>query len=100
FAGYWNDTAATEAAFTPDGWFRTGDIGALDPATGHMVIRGRTKELIITGGLNVYPREVEIALEAHPSVAEAAVAGVPDERLGERVTAWVVPRDGHLFDEA
>jgi malonyl-CoA/methylmalonyl-CoA synthetase len=100
FAGYWNDPDATAAAFTPDGWFRTGDIGAVDPATGHLAIRGRTKEMIISGGLNVYPREVEIALEEHPSVAEAAVAGVPDERWGERVTAWVVPRDGHDFDEA
>ena len=100
FAGYWNDPAATEAAFTPDGWFRTGDIGAVDQATGHLVIRGRTKEMIITGGLNVYPREVEIALESHPSVAEAAVSGVPDERWGERVTAWVVLQDGHGFDEA
>jgi acyl-CoA synthetase (AMP-forming)/AMP-acid ligase II len=100
FSGYWNDPAATGAAFTPDGWFRTGDIGAVDPATGHLVIRGRTKEMIISGGLNVYPREVEIALEGHPSVAEAAVSGVPDERWGERVTAWVVLRDGHDFDEA
>ncbi len=100
FAGYWNDPVATEAAFTPDGWFRSGDIGAVDPATGHLVIRGRTKEMIITGGLNVYPREVEIVLEGHPSVAEAAVAGVADERWGERVTAWVVLADGHGFDEA
>ena len=100
FTGYWNDPAATAAAFTPDGWFRTGDIGAVEPAAGHLVIRGRTKEMIITGGLNVYPREVEIALESHPSVAEAAVAGVADERWGERVTAWVVPSDGHGFDEA
>ena len=100
FAGYWHDPAATQAAFTPDGWFRTGDIGFVDPATGHLVIRGRTKEMIITGGLNVYPREVEIALESHPSVAEAAVAGVADERWGERVTAWVVPAAGHGFDEA
>ena len=100
FAGYWNDPAATQAAFTPDGWFRTGDIGAVDPATAHLAIRGRTKEMIISGGMNVYPREVEIILEGHPSVAEAAVAGVPDERWGERVTAWVVPRDGHGFDEA
>jgi malonyl-CoA/methylmalonyl-CoA synthetase len=99
FAGYWNDPDATAAAFTPDGWFRTGDIGTVDPATGHLVIRGRTKEMIISGGLNVYPREVEIALESHPSVAEAAVAGVPDERWGERVTAWVVLRDGHDLDE-
>ena len=94
FSGYWHDQAATGAAFTPDGWFRTGDIGAVDPATGHLVIRGRTKEMIISGGLNVYPREVEIALEGHPSVAEAAVAGVPDERWGERVTAWVVRGTG------
>ncbi len=100
FTGYWHDPAGTEAAFTPDGWFRTGDIGAVDPATGHLVIRGRTKEMIITGGLNVYPREVEIALESHPSVAEAAVAGVADERWGERVTAWVVLADGQGFDEA
>jgi len=107
FAGYWQDPAATEAAFTTDGWFRTtdgwfrtGDIGAVDPVTGHLMIRGRTKEMIITGGLNVYPREVEIALEAHPSVSEAAVAGVPDNRWGEQVTAWVVLRDGHRLDEA
>jgi acyl-CoA synthetase (AMP-forming)/AMP-acid ligase II len=100
FAGYWKDPTATEAAFSADGWFRTGDIGTVDPATGHLMIRGRTKEMIITGGLNVYPREVEIALEGHPSVAEAAVAGVPDDRWGERVTAWVVIRDGHRFDEA
>jgi acyl-CoA synthetase (AMP-forming)/AMP-acid ligase II len=100
FAGYWQDPAGTAAAFTPDGWFRTGDIGAVDPATGHLRIRGRTKEMIITGGLNVYPREVEIVLEEHPSVAEAAVAGVPHERWGEQVTAWVVLRDGHGFDEA
>jgi malonyl-CoA/methylmalonyl-CoA synthetase len=99
FAGYWNDPDATAAAFTPDGWFRTGDIGTVDPATGHLMIRGRTKEMIISGGLNVYPREVEIALESHPSVAEAAVAGVPDERWGERVTAWVVLRNGHDLDE-
>jgi acyl-CoA synthetase (AMP-forming)/AMP-acid ligase II len=100
FAGYWNDPAATEAAFSPDGWFRTGDIGTVDPASGLLMIRGRRKEMNISRGLNVYPREVEIALEAHPSVAEAAVAGVPDDRWGERVTAWVVIRDEHRFDEA
>jgi len=99
FSGYWHDPAATQAAFTSDGWFRTGDIGAVDPATGHLSIKGRTKEMIITGGLNVYPREVEIVLEEHPSVAEAAVAGVPHERWGEQVTAWVVMREGHGFDE-
>jgi acyl-CoA synthetase (AMP-forming)/AMP-acid ligase II len=100
FSGYWQDPAATEAAFTSDGWFRTGDIGAVDPATGQLEIRGRSKEMIITGGLNVYPRELEIVLEQHPSVAEAAVAGIRHERWGEQVTAWVVLRDGHEFDEA
>jgi acyl-CoA synthetase (AMP-forming)/AMP-acid ligase II len=99
FGGYWRDPAATAAAFTPDGWFRTGDIGRVDPADGQLAIRGRIKEMIITGGLNVYPREVELALEDHPSVAEAAVAGVPHERWGEQVTAWVVMRPGHDFDE-
>jgi malonyl-CoA/methylmalonyl-CoA synthetase len=99
FTGYWGDPAATVAAFTADGWFRTGDIGAVDPASGHLVIRGRIKELIITGGLNVYPREVEIALESHPAVAEAAVAAVPHPRWGEQVTAWVVLRPGHTLDE-
>jgi acyl-CoA synthetase (AMP-forming)/AMP-acid ligase II len=100
FAGYWHDPAATKDAFTADGWFRTGDIGAVDPASGHLAIRGRIKEMIITGGLNVYPRETEIVLEEHPAVAEAAVAGVPHERWGEQVTAWVVLREGHEFDEA
>jgi acyl-CoA synthetase (AMP-forming)/AMP-acid ligase II len=99
FAGYWHDPQATAAAFTPDGWFRTGDIGAVDPLSGHLVIRGRIKELIITGGLNVYPREVEIALERHPAVAEAAVAAVPHQRWGEQVTAWVVLRPGCSFAE-
>jgi acyl-CoA synthetase (AMP-forming)/AMP-acid ligase II len=88
FGGYWKTTSA----FTEDGWFRTGDIGQLDEKTGHLTIAGRIKELIITGGLNVYPREVELALEAHPCVVEAAVAGLPDDHWGEQVTAWVVVR--------
>ncbi|MGH3068401.1 MAG: class I adenylate-forming enzyme family protein [Streptosporangiaceae bacterium] len=100
FTGYWHDARATAEAFTADGWFRTGDLGAIDPACGHLVIRGRTKELIISGGLNVYPREVEIALEQHPSVAEAAVAALPHPRWGEQVTAWIVPRPGATVSEA
>jgi len=100
FGGYWGDPAATATAFTADGWFRTGDIGAVDEATGHLVIHGRIKELIISGGLNVYPREVEAALESHPAVAEAAVAGVPHPRWGEQVTAWVVLRPGATADAA
>ncbi|HUZ36515.1 MAG TPA: AMP-binding protein [Streptosporangiaceae bacterium] len=99
FGGYWHDPAATAAAFTQDGWFRTGDIGRVEPAGGQLAIRGRIKEMIITGGLNVYPHEVETVLESHPSVAEAAVAGVPHEHWGEQVTAWVVMRPGCQLDE-
>ena len=99
FHGYAGNPSATAEAFTTDGWFRTGDIGRLDPGTGHLEIRGRIKEMIITGGLNVYPREVETALEEHPSVAEAAVAGIPHPHWGEQVTAWVTLHPGHDFDE-
>jgi acyl-CoA synthetase (AMP-forming)/AMP-acid ligase II len=99
FRGYAGSAPATAQAFTPDGWFRTGDIGLVDAGTGHLVIRGRIKEMIISGGLNVYPREVEMVLEEHPSVAEAAVAGVPHPHWGEQVTAWVALRPGHDFDE-
>jgi acyl-CoA synthetase (AMP-forming)/AMP-acid ligase II len=100
FGGYWRDRAATAAAFTGDGWFRTGDIAAVDPDSGHLIIRGRSTDLIVSGGMNVYPREVELALESHAAVAEAAVAGLPSERWGEQVTGWVVTRPGHRFDEA
>jgi malonyl-CoA/methylmalonyl-CoA synthetase len=100
FTGYWHDATATAEAFTADGWFRTGDLGVIDPACGHLVIRGRTKELIISGGLNVYPREVELALEQHPSVAEAAVAGLSHPQWGEQVTAWIVPRPEATVSEA
>ncbi|MGH9000318.1 MAG: AMP-binding protein [Acidimicrobiia bacterium] len=89
--GYWRDPEATEAAFTADGWFRSGDVGAHDP-DGYLRIVGRAKELIITGGLNVYPREVEDAILACPGVAEAAVVGRADPEWGEVVTAFVVRR--------
>jgi malonyl-CoA/methylmalonyl-CoA synthetase len=100
FHGYAGNPSATAESFTLDGWFRTGDTGRLDPATGHLEIRGRIKEMIITGGLNVYPREVELILEEHPSVADAAVAGVAHPHWGEQVTAWITLRPGHDFDEA
>jgi malonyl-CoA/methylmalonyl-CoA synthetase len=91
FKGYWRNAAASADAFV-DGWFRTGDIGEV-AQDGTLAIRGRIKELIITGGYNVYPREVEMVLEQHPSVAEVAVAGLPSERWGEEVTAFVVLRN-------
>jgi malonyl-CoA/methylmalonyl-CoA synthetase len=89
FKGYWRNPEATKEAFTADGWFRTGDVGEIGD-DGSLAIRGRIKELIITGGFNVYPREVELVLEQHPSVHEVAVAGVPSEKWGEEVTAFVV----------
>ncbi|HET7465525.1 MAG TPA: AMP-binding protein [Candidatus Dormibacteraeota bacterium] len=98
FQGYWRNPAATEEAFTVDGFFRTGDVGEIDD-DGSLAIRGRLKELIITGGFNVYPREVELVLETHPAVGEVAVAGVPSEDWGEEVTAFVVPAGGAGFDE-
>ncbi|MDQ1497903.1 MAG: malonyl-CoA/methylmalonyl-CoA synthetase, partial [Actinomycetota bacterium] len=90
FGGYWGRPEETAAAFTADGWFRTGDIGQHD-ADGYLRLVGRARELIITGGLNVYPREVEDVLREHPAVADVAVAGIPDAEWGEVVTAWIVP---------
>jgi acyl-CoA synthetase (AMP-forming)/AMP-acid ligase II len=98
FDGYWERPAATAEACT-DGWFRTGDLASVD-ADGYLVLRGRRHDLIISGGFNVYPAEVEDVLLAHPSVAEAAVTGTPSEEWGEAVTAWVVPADGVLDVEA
>jgi len=92
FAGYWNNPGAAAPAFN-DGWFRTGDLGAID-ADGYVAILGRMKELIIVGGSNVTPGEVEIVLETDAGVAECAVAGIPDADLGERITAFIVPRPG------
>jgi malonyl-CoA/methylmalonyl-CoA synthetase len=92
FSGYWGNPAATAEAFDGDGWFRTGDLGSFDER-GYLRIEGRSKELIITGGYNVHPREVEELLLEHPGVAEVAVVGTPSEEWGEQVTAFVVPAD-------
>jgi malonyl-CoA/methylmalonyl-CoA synthetase len=101
-AGYRHRPDADAEAFTADGWFRTGDLGVLDD-DGYLRITGRAKELIITGGYNVYPREVEETLRAHPAVADAAVVGAPSAEWGETVLAFVVPTDaadtGGLADQ-
>jgi len=89
FGGYWQRPEATVEAFTDDAWFRTGDLGDHDDA-GYLRLLGRAKELIITGGYNVYPREVEDVLGAHPDVTEAAVVGIPSTEWGETVVAYVV----------
>ncbi len=89
FSGYLDQPDATAAAFTADGWFRTGDVGEFS-ADGYLSLVGRTSELIISGGYNVYPREVEDALLALPGVIDAAVIGMPDREWGEVVTACVV----------
>lgn len=94
FSGYQGDEQATAESFHPGGWFRTGDIGRVDPTDGFVSITGRAKELIISGGMNVYPREVELALEESPAVGRAAVVGVPSERWGEEVVAAVVAAPG------
>ena len=95
--GYWNDPAATAAAIDPEGWLSTGDLGRLDEC-GDLFLVDRKKEMIIRGGYNVYPREVEEVLYEHPSVLEAAVIGVPHETLGEDVAAIVVARAGTSLD--
>jgi fatty-acyl-CoA synthase len=91
FAGYWNRPDATADAFTADGWFRSGDLGRLDEE-GFLTLVDRKKDMVISGGENVYSAEVEDVLFAHPAVAEAAIIGVPDERWGEAVCAVVALR--------
>lgn len=90
FAGYWRRPGAGP---DPDGWFATGDIGRRD-VDGYLHLEGRTGEVILSGGFNIYPREVEEQLADHPDVADVAVAGQPDEKWGEIVTAYVVPAPG------
>jgi malonyl-CoA/methylmalonyl-CoA synthetase len=91
FSGYHHRPEATAEAFDSEGWFRTGDLGAFDD-DGYLRLVGRAKELIISGGYNVYPREVEDVLRLHPAVADAAVVGRPDPQWGEVVTAWIEAR--------
>jgi long-chain acyl-CoA synthetase len=87
--GYWDKPEATAEAITADGWFKSGDAGSLD-ADGYLYIRDRVKDMIISGGENIYPAEIESTMMAHPGVADVAVIGVPDERWGETVKAVVV----------
>ena len=93
FKGYWKQPLKTAESFTQDGWFKTGDLGFLE-ADGYLTLCGRSKDLIISGGLNIYPPEVERVLAGHPAVAACAVIGCPDREWGERVTGVVVLNQG------
>jgi fatty-acyl-CoA synthase len=93
FSGYWNAPEATAAAFAAGGWFRTGDIGYRD-AEGYVFIADRIKDVVITGGENVYPAEIEPVLAEHPAIAEVAVIARPDGRWGEIPVAVIVPTPG------
>ncbi len=95
--GYWNNPEATRAAIGEDGWFRTGDIGYFDEDR-FLYLCDRVKDMIISGGENVYPAEVESILHAHPAIAEVAVVGVPDRKWGERVVAVAALKPGASLD--
>jgi malonyl-CoA/methylmalonyl-CoA synthetase len=99
FSGYWRMPEKTQEEFTADGWFKTGDVGKID-AAGYVTIVGRSKDLIITGGYNVYPAEIEGYVNDMPGVAESAVIGVPHPDFGEAVVAVLVPRAGAALDGA
>jgi fatty-acyl-CoA synthase len=96
--GYYNKPAETAAALTPDGWLHSGDL-AVETADGYYRITGRIKDMIIRGGENVYPREIEEFLHTHPGVADVQVVGLPDEMLGEQVCAWIRPKPGARLTE-
>jgi malonyl-CoA/methylmalonyl-CoA synthetase len=99
FAGYWGDPEKTQSAFSAGGWFRSGDLGRFD-RSGYLQIVGRAKDLVISGGYNVYPKEVETELDALPGVLESAVIGVPHPDFGEAVTAVLVAMPGAQPNEA
>ncbi|MFT0851224.1 malonyl-CoA synthase [Achromobacter sp. F4_2707] len=101
FSGYWRMPEKTREEFTADGWFRTGDMGLFGGEgvpDDYLTIVGRSKDLIISGGYNVYPKEVELLIDALPGVNESAVIGVPDPDFGEAVVAVVVPKEGGTLD--
>ena len=95
--GYWDEPAKTAEAIDRAGWMHTGDLATMDD-DGYLKIVGRSKDMIIRGGENVYPREVEEFLYTHPDVGDVQVVGVPDERYGEVVAAFVIVREGAEVD--
>jgi long-chain acyl-CoA synthetase len=94
--GYLHNPEATREAFWKDGWLRTGDVGLLD-SKGFVYIVDRLKDMIVTGGENVYPREIEEAIYTRADIEDCAVVGVPDQEWGEKVVAYLVPRRGQII---
>ena len=99
FQGYWNAPQKNAESFRADGFFISGDVGRFD-AQGYLYIVGRAKDLIITGGLNVYPKEIEERIDAMDGVVESAVVGLPHPDFGEAVTAVIVAKPGHALTES
>jgi malonyl-CoA/methylmalonyl-CoA synthetase len=97
FKGYWKMPEKTREEFTDDGWFKTGDVGKIDER-GYVTIVGRSKDLIISGGYNVYPAEIEAYINEMPGVAESALVGVPHPDFGEVGIAVVIPKPGASID--
>lgn len=96
--GYWNDPQATAEAIDPARWMHTGDLALMDD-DGYVRIVGRSKDMIIRGGENIYPRELEEFFFTHPAVADVQVIGIPDERYGEEIVAWIKLHPGHRADD-
>lgn len=96
FLGYWRDEAASDDVLDPDGWYRTGDFGRIED--GLLYVESRLRDLIIRGGENIYPIEIENRLLGHPDIADAAVIGVSHRELGQEVMAVIVPREGATVD--
>ncbi|HYN31244.1 MAG TPA: AMP-binding protein, partial [Ilumatobacteraceae bacterium] len=97
--GYFNDPEQTASTLTADGWLHTGDVGVMTPG-GYLTITDRKKDMFIVGGFNAYPAEIENVLLGHPAIAQVAVVGVPDARLGEVGHAFVVAKSGANLDPA
>jgi len=95
--GYWDNDEATRDAIDTAGWMHTGDLGVMDDE-GYLNISGRIKDMIIRGGENIYPREIEEFIYTHPAVADVQVIGVPDAKYGEEICAWVRLREGHQLE--
>ena len=96
--GYWDDEARTKEAIDAGGWMHTGDLAVIDDE-GYCNIVGRIKDMVIRGGENIYPREIEEFLYAHPKVLDVQVVGIPDQKFGEELCAWIIPREGERLTE-